>query len=161
MNEAMAPLERGVGPPSRRGISPLRAVVVTGGLAVAGGLFGAVAGAAALGAGLLVTDGLEWLRSLSILLIPAMFGGALGSVCAPIAGWLLLREVPLGRAFTGLTIGTVVGGLLGWVVAGPLNAPILTAAAGFLSGAVLMRIRQRRSSAISTATLTDGPTDVP
>jgi hypothetical protein len=126
--------------------SPARVIGATLGLSVTGAVLGGVAGAVALGIGLLFKAGLETFSHLSVLLIPGAIGAALGSVCAPLAGWLLLRRVPLGRAFAGLVVGTVLGGLAGWffpVTFNILLQPIATAAAGFVAAALVMRRRYR------------------
>lgn len=126
--------------------SPARVLAVTLGLSGAGALVGGAAGAVALGIGLLFTVGLKTFSELAVLFLPATIGALLGAVCAPLAGWLLLRRVPLGRAFTGLAAGTVLGGLAGWfspVTFNELYQPIVTAAAGFVAAAVVIRLRHR------------------
>jgi len=143
-----------------RTVSPARAVAVTAGLSAAGAAFGAAAGATALGIVLALSDGLHVLGDLGVLAIPGVLGGAIGAVCAPLAGWLLLRRIPLGKAFLGLTIGTVLGGVVGWYLVPEVNGhtdafsifnlivrPVLGAALGFLSAALLMRVRHRRPAA--------------
>lgn len=140
-----------------RTVSPARVVAVTAGLSAAGAAFGAAAGATALGIVLALSDGFHALGELGILAIPGALGGALGAVCAPLAGWLLLRRIPLGKAFLGLTIGTILGGIAGWYllphlsdrwgVANLLVRPIFGAAFGFLSAALLMRFRRRPATA--------------
>jgi len=72
----------------------------------------------------------------------------LGAGCAPLAGWLLLRRVPLGRAFGGLTVGAIIGGVVGWFLPSFAHGDgiLITAALGFLCAAVLMRIRHARGS---------------
>jgi hypothetical protein len=127
--------------------SPGRAVAVTIGLSVAGAAFGAVAGATALAIALLWSEGLGLFSASRILLLPALIGAVLGAVCAPLAGWLLLRHVPLGRAFGGLTLGATIGGLVGWFLPwsfDPIKQSITVAALGFLCAAVLLRIRHAR-----------------
>lgn len=126
--------------------SPARVIGVTLGLSATGAVLGGVAGAVALGIGLLFKAGLDTFSHLSVLLIPGVIGAGLGSVCAPLAGWLLLRRVPLGRAFAGLVVGTVLGGLAGWFSPLTFNVllqPIATAAAGFVAAALVMRRRYR------------------
>lgn len=126
--------------------SPSRVIGVTLGLSLTGAVLGGVAGAVALGIGLLFKAGLETFSHLSVLLIPGAIGAVLGSVCAPLAGWLLLRRVPLGRAFAGLVVGTVLGGLAGWFSPLTFNVllqPIASAAAGFVAAAFVMRRRYR------------------
>ena len=126
--------------------SPARVLAVTIGLSGIGAVLGGTAGAVALGIALVLSDGVAAFSELRVLVIPAMIGALLGSVCAPLAGWLLLRRVPLGRAFAGLCAGTVLGGLAGWflpVSFDPMNQPIAAAGAGFLAAAVLMRVKHR------------------
>ena len=74
--------------------SPARVLAVTLGLSGAGALVGGVAGAVALGIGLLFTIGLKTFSELAVLFLPATIGALLGAICAPLAGWLLLRRVP-------------------------------------------------------------------
>jgi hypothetical protein len=77
-----------------------------------------------------------------------MVGAELGAVCAPLIAWLLLRYVPLGRAFLGLTIGTVLGGLAGWylLIENTWFAPIGGALAGcIVAGAMLRHFATRRA----------------
>ena len=143
-----------------RTVSPARAVAVTAGLSAAGAMFGAAAGATALGIVLALSDGFHALRELAVLAVPGVLGGVIGAICAPLAGWLLLRRIPLGRAFLGLTVGTVVGGVVGWYLVPQVNGhtdalsifnliirPVLGATLGFLSAAFLMRFRHRRQTA--------------
>jgi hypothetical protein len=131
-----------------------RIAAVTIGLSVAGALFGAVAGAAALAIAFLLSPGVPGFGPVRILLLPAIIGAVLGAVCAPTAGWVLLRHVPLGRALGGLTVGTIVGGVVGWFLPSsfdPINETITVAAFGFLCAAVLLRIRHaRRGSQAAT-----------
>jgi hypothetical protein len=126
--------------------NPARVALVTAGLAVTGAVLGAMAGALALGIVFAFTWGPVGLSDLVILIMPAFVGGFIGFFAAPLAGWLLLRHVPLGRAFTGLALGTVVGGLAGWFLPGNedlMTQPIVTAGAGFLIAALLMRLTRR------------------
>ncbi|HEY6853734.1 MAG TPA: hypothetical protein VI139_05775, partial [Gemmatimonadales bacterium] len=112
------------------------------------------AGAAALGLALILTDGVTAFTELGVVVVPAAIGAGLGAVLAPSAGWLLLRRVPLGRAFAGLTIGTVLGGLAGWFLPAMTNVfvqPIITAAAGFLASAVFLRFRYARRESQPTS----------
>jgi len=90
---------------------PLRIVAVTLGLVVAGAVFGAIAGALALAISLTVMG-----TEVFALTFAAFVGGVLGAVTAPVLGWLLLRNVPLGQMFAGSVGGTVVGGIVGWFV---------------------------------------------
>jgi len=143
-----------------RTVSPARALAVTAGLSAAGAAFGAAAGATALGIVLALSDGWHALRELSVLAVPGVLGGAIGAVCAPLAGWLLLRRIPLGKAFFGLTCGTILGGVVGWYLVPQVNGhtdalsifnlivrPVLGATIGFLSAALFMRFRHRGQTA--------------
>lgn len=126
--------------------TPGRIVRITLGLAAAGALFGATAGMVALGIGLLVEGSVTRFDDLTILILPAAFGAILGFFLAPLAGWLLLRRVPLERAFLGLSMGTLVGGLVGWFLFGerdPMLLPTGCAVIGFLLAAALLRVTHR------------------
>jgi hypothetical protein len=122
--------------------SPARVVTVTAGLSVFGSIVGAAAGAVSLFIGTLLTGQLI-VGELFVLGIPAAIGGILGAVLTPIAGWMLLRRVPLGRAFAGLAAGTIGGGVLGWLLLArhmdPVLASVGSAVIGFLAAAVAMR----------------------
>lgn len=109
--------------------APLRSVlVVTAGLAAAGALLGAGLGALGLwmvsvfasphcgSEGYLQCPGPI---TISALVRHARIGEEFGFVAAPLVGWLVLRSVPLGQAFSGLVLGAICGGLLGsWFAAG-------------------------------------------
>ena len=126
---------------------PARVALVTAGLAVTGAVLGAIAGALALGIVFAFSWGPVGLSDLVILVMPAFIGGLIGFCAAPLAGWLLLRDVPLGRAFGGLVLGTVAGGLAGWFLPGNddlMTQPIVMAGAGFLIAALVMRLTDRR-----------------
>lgn len=126
--------------------SPARVIGVTAGLAATGAVLGGGAGALALGIVLVLSTPAPGLWDLFDLLVPGFIGAFLGFFAAPLAGWLLLRHVPLGRAFGGLVLGTVVGGLAGWFMPGNddlMTQPIVTAGAGFLIAALLMRLTWR------------------
>ena len=127
-------------------ISHARAVKVTAGLSAFGAVVGAAAGAAALFLGTLFT-GVVTYQEVALLAVPATIGAALGAILTPIAGWMLLRRVPLGRAFAGLAAGTVVGGVFGWLFTwqrmDPTIGSVGAAVAGFLVAAVAMRYSKR------------------
>jgi hypothetical protein len=123
--------------------SPARIVGVTAALLAGGALFGAIAAVLALVLASAVTDGLAWGTPIA-LVFAAMAGAALGAPLFPAAGWLLLRRVPLGIALIGSMAGTVLGGVLGWVLTGgndPMSTPILGAIVGFACAAIVMRLR--------------------
>ncbi len=124
-------------------VSPARVAAVTAGLAVTGAVLGGGAGALALG----IVFALSWgFSDFRLLFLPAFIGAFIGFFAAPLAGWLLLQRVPLGRAFGGLVLGTVLGGLAGWFLPGNddlMTQPILTAGAGFLITALVLRLTDR------------------
>lgn len=129
--------------------SPARVVGVTVGLSAAGAAFGGLAGAGALAVVIILSGEWSILVSPSLLLFAGGIGAVLGAVCAPLAGWLLLRRVPLGRVFGGLTLGTIIGGVVGWfapVTEDPIVRPIAAGAVGFLITAILLRFRHGRSA---------------
>lgn len=76
-----------------------RIFAVTLGLAVAGTVFGAVAGTLALGTSLVLSQQFDGFTKPLLFVVAATLGAILGAGCAPLAGWLLLRRLPLGRAF--------------------------------------------------------------
>ena len=60
----------------------------------------------------------------------------------PLAGWLLMRRVPLGRAVLWTIVGTILGGLVGWFT--PLGSDavyrsLLSGLAGFALAVLLLR----------------------
>jgi hypothetical protein len=110
-----------------------RTIGVLFGLATAGALFGALAGgvvATMFALAMTVRHGaftlpLSWFGAM----LGASIGAGCGAVLAPTAAFTPWRRVPLGRLFTGLTIGTIIGGTvaallvpsgLGFVLAGAL-----------------------------------------
>ena len=122
--------------------SPARILAVTAGLVAGGALFGAVAGAVAVTILMTLLTTFDRL----LLLSAAQTGAMLGAVLLPIAGWTLLRRVPLWRTLTGTIVGTVIGSLVGLVILGfiayPIGVfigPVLGAIAGFLWAAVRLR----------------------
>lgn len=129
----------------KRQISPARVVAATAGLVVGGGIAGAAAGM--MGAVVFVTIN-ESLRAAFepiVLGFAGSIGGLLGAVIMPIAGFTLLRYVPLWRAFLETTLMTAIGGVIGvqffpeWWLAGPIT--------GFLIAAVRLWRLARRTRA--------------
>jgi hypothetical protein len=121
----------------------LRDAAVTFGLVGAGATFGGFAGGTALALALLFTasdtSGFGFI-------LGAILGTPIGAVVGPIVALTLLRRVPLGRVFLGLSTGTVVGGVLGWVMAtSPSQAVIGLAGAfiGCLTAAIMLRYRSQ------------------
>lgn len=128
--------------------SPVRVAVVTGGLAGAGLVFGSFAGSIVFALRVVVAVGIQGLSDPWVYGYGALVGGPLGALCAPIAGWLLLRDVPLGRAFTVATIGTIVGGAVGWLMQQSFQAaPIVGGAVGCIVAAILLRFFHKRRAA--------------
>lgn len=124
-----------------------RIALVTVGLSVSGAVLGAVAGAAALTAALFVTRDPWWTIGPSV---GAWIGAPLGALTAPLLAWLLLRRVPLGQMFAGCTMGSVAGGIVGWITMTG-GAEVLSGLAGAFVGcavaATMLRYRARRLEA--------------
>lgn len=117
-----------------------RIVQVTAGLALAGFTFGGIAGAVLIFLLGFPADG--WTVVPEILLLGAAFGAVFGIVLGPIGAWLLMRDVPLGLAVGGTTLGTIIGGAAAFVSEAPdsiLYGPV----AGFAVAAVALRIHAR------------------
>src|SRR6266571_5419772 len=88
-----------------------RIVSVTIGLMGAGLVCGAVAGGTSFTmVSILAGQGM----SLELFEVGAIFGAPLGTISAPLLSWLLLRRVPLGRVFLLCSVGTAIGGVVGW-----------------------------------------------
>ena len=88
-----------------------RIVAVTIGLVGAGLLFGAIAGGTSFAlVGILAGEDI----SIEAFEIGAIFGAPLGAITAPMLSWLLLRHVPLGKVFLVCSVGTAIGGVIGW-----------------------------------------------
>ena len=121
--------------------SPAR---VTIGLSITGAVCGAGAGVIALVVASAFTPGLDFFGGFRGLApVPLVIGAVLGAICAPLAGWIALRRVPLGPMFLGLSLGTVVGGVAGWFApefSNPVVQPIVAAAGGFLAAAIALRL---------------------
>jgi len=78
------------------------------------------------------------------------YADPLGAMLFPLAGWLLMRRVALGRALLGTAVGTIVGGLVGYflpfsndslnLVFGDTFSRVLDASvAGFLLAVLVLR----------------------
>ena len=112
--------------PSARRVIPSRVALVALGLIPAGAMAGAVAGA--LGAMIWVTaaEGFQAGPVPLLLGFAGILGAVLGAVILPVAGFTLLRYVPLGRALAETIVATALGGAIGvqllgaWWLAGPL-----------------------------------------
>jgi len=119
-----------------------RIIAVTSGLVGAGIVLGAIAGGAAFWTVGVIT---EHVFSREAFGIGAVFGAPLGAVTAPSLSWLLLRHVALGEMFLVCSVGTAIGGVLGWfsMTAGGdimLN-PVVGAFVGCVIAAIALRYR--------------------
>ena len=115
-----------------------RATLIVSALGAAGGALSGIVLAVGLG---LVLDGFTGARDfVGTLAFSAVVGAALGLLLGPLAGFGLLRRVPLGRAILGTGVGTVLGFLAGWPF--PVN-PFYTSVAGFALAAVFLQWRYR------------------
>jgi hypothetical protein len=112
--------------PSERRVIPSRVALVALGLIPAGAAAGALAGALGAMIWLTAAEGLHAAPVPLFLGVAGIFGGMLGAVILPVAGFTLLRYVPLGRALAETIVATAVGGAIGmlllgvWWLAGPL-----------------------------------------
>ncbi len=119
---------------------PVRILAVTLGLLVAGAVFGAIAGAAALAISELLAETRDY--DYFGLEFAAVTGALIGGIATPPVAWLFLRRVPLGRLFVGSVGGAVLGGVIGWTapVAGDqIENGVLGAFIGFIITAAMMR----------------------
>lgn len=116
-----------------------RILLVTVGLAVAGTVLGALAGALSL-AIIGATVGLASKAVVGIntdmLVVAAGDGAVFGLILGPLTAWLALRRVPLGVAMLTATAASTVGAILG---ASLPFGPVLGAVAGFILTAIWLR----------------------
>jgi hypothetical protein len=112
--------------PSQRRVIPSRVALVALGLIPAGAAAGGLAGALGAMIWLTAAEGLHAAPIPLFLGVAGIFGGMLGAVILPVAGFTLLRYVPLGRALAETIVATALGGAIGvqllgaWWLAGPL-----------------------------------------
>jgi len=121
-------------------VSAHRVVGVTLGLVGAGAILGALAGAVALAASVLITENDT---SGFGLVVGAYFGAPLGAITAPVLGWLMLRSIPLGRMFVVAAGGTAVGGIIGWITTTSGTAEVVNGLSGAFIGCVVASITLR------------------
>jgi len=119
-----------------------RIVAVTIGLVGAGILFGAIAGGTSFAlVGILAGEKI----SIEEFEIGAMFGAPLGAITAPLLSWLLLRRVPLGKMFLVCSVGTAIGGIVGWFATAAggdiMVNPLVDAFVGCVIAAIALRYR--------------------
>jgi hypothetical protein len=112
--------------PSERKLIPSRVALVALGLIPTGAVAGALAGGLGAMIWLTVAGGPHAPPDPLVLAIAGVFGAFLGAVILPVAGFTLLRYVPLGRALAETIVATALGGAIGvqllgaWWLIGPL-----------------------------------------
>jgi hypothetical protein len=102
---------------AKRVVSPVRVLVVWVGLTAVGLVIGAAC-ALTLLAGLFGIIPKLGEPLPVFFVVAAGMGGLFGAFLAPVAGFSLLRRVPLGRAILWTTAGTLIGGLAGLLLGG-------------------------------------------
>jgi hypothetical protein len=128
--------------------------VITLGLLAVGAAVGAIAGALVVVVGMALTDGVRTLTDPFLPGAGGLFGAIIGASLAPLAGWLLLRHVALGRAISVTALGTVAGGITGWTTraAGDeVSGALLVGIVGFLVAALYLRAERSRRARSSDA----------
>ena len=131
---------------------PVRVVVVTAGLALAGAVVGAFSAVIALATVIFLRGDVAHAYVLLQLEIAGGAGATLGMISAPVVVWGMLRRVPLGRVFLRLTLGTVLGGVLGWFAFSSLDmilGPTIAAFVGFMASAVALSFREQHTRALT------------
>ena len=131
---------------------PVRVVLVTLGLALAGAAFGGFAGAIALATVIALRGDVAYFSELFALEIAGEVGAVLGLFSAPLVVWVMLRHVPLGRVFLWLIPSAVLGGVFGWFAFSSLDVvfgPTIAALAGFMASAVALSIRDAGAPALT------------
>ena len=130
-----------------------RIAIVTASLSAAGALIGAVCAASSVAIIAVLAGGATALTSAGtpgLLAIAAGAGAFVGIIGAPMLGWGLLREVPLGRVILVTALGTVGGAVIGeWArflnpYAAIIPSVVAGAFAGFLLSGIALRIHARR-----------------
>ena len=105
------------------------------GLALVGGLLGALAGAMTVAVGLFAIEvrhgHLIWPFTAFGTLFGCLVGGCFGAVLTPSVVFTPWRYVPIGRLFAYLTIGTMLGGGASALILAEPNAAVLGGLAGF------------------------------
>lgn len=129
-----------------RHVSPARVVVVTLGLIGLGAVAGGVAGALGVAVWLGITEGLWAAFDTAAWTVAGVVGAACGAVLLPLAGFTVLRYVPLGRVLSHTVLATALGGIVGiqflgeWWLAGPL------AGFGIAAGRLWLLARRARAA---------------
>ena len=90
-----------------------------------------------------VLDGIRSALDPQLWAVAGMVGAALGAVLLPIAGFTVLRHVPLGRALAETIVATALGGALGVQFLG--QGWLVGALAGFGLAALRLRVLTKRA----------------
>lgn len=118
-----------------------RILAVAAGLIVGGALAGAIAAVVALGIAIALTPSLRGGGVAGGLEFAALVGAGFGGVLFPLAGFVVLRRVPLGLALLGTLLGTIAGAVIGWFVPPvPIEHAITGALIGFVASTLLLRL---------------------
>jgi hypothetical protein len=120
-----------------------RILGVTAALLVAGFVFGALTAVAAAYLAFNISEKSGVGPFSDGMIVAGVNGALLGSVLLPVTWWGLLRRVPVGLASVGIMLGTMAGGIVGWVFTFPIDsvsAAIGGAVLGFSLAAVGMRL---------------------
>ena len=117
----------------RAEVSPGRVALVALGLIPTGAVAGGLAGALGAAIWISVVDSVRAALDPQVLGFAGMVGAAAGAIILPLAGFTLLRYVPLGRALLETIVATALGGVIGvqflgeWWLAGPVGGFVLAA----------------------------------
>jgi hypothetical protein len=119
---------------------------VTALLAGTGAVIGFVLGTALLAfLQIWAPGGFNWAVDIPFgMMFGGTFGAIVGGIGAPILSWLFLRSVPLGVAIVATTIATIAGAGAGMLAS---DRPVLGGCAGFVIGALLLRMIHRSPTA--------------
>ena len=128
-----------------------RIIAVTVGLAVLGALCGGVLGALVFLGMVGGSEGFRIPPLREVLFVGAVVGAPIGAVLAPILGWTLLRQAPIGVAVRAAVLWSAGAALLGWLITPGLAVPF--AILGLVWGAwrVSVRTRRHRTSQLEQA----------
>src|SRR5262245_36351287 len=128
-----------------------RTATVVIGLSFVGAMLGAAAGIVTVAAVLfgheLRSGRLEWPFTVFGSLVGGLVGGGLGAILTPAIAFSPWRYVPIGRLFTHLTVGTVIGGCAGAAVVTDPVVAVLGGVVGFLVAGDRLATRANASTA--------------
>lgn len=120
-----------------------RIAAVTAGLAATGAVVGALVGVLMMTFWLVPGELPHLWADRDFFRAGASLGAMMGAVLGPVAAWLLMRHVPLGRAVGGTALGTLGAAALG-LAAGGQGASLEAAFLGFGGVAVYLCVRTPR-----------------